>query len=123
MAKLQDGVAELFQVFKVAVNNSHVLDIMCNQCAAMLGQLAIETTDGDWKVSAKGVLSQANKNKAALPMNNPSSILYATALELRAIAKLRKVEHMNVSIPELCVDYVKELTKKHTAKAPEKATA
>lgn len=123
MAKLQDNVSELFACFNKAIGNDAVYGIICNQTAAMLGQLAITTTDGDWKVSASGVLSQAQKNKANLAMNNPCSILFATALEVRAIEKLRKV-NLTSDIPSLCSDYVKQLVKKHAtapADAPQEA--
>jgi len=111
MAKLQENVETLFAPFKGAIANDAAFDIVCNQTAAMLGQLKIETTEGDWKVSPKGILSQGTKNKAALPMNNPAAIMFAAGLELATVAKQRKLV-INSSIPELCQAWVAQIVAK-----------
>lgn len=120
MAKLQENVENLFAPFRGAIGNDVAFDTICNQTAAMLGQLKIETTEGDWKVTPKGILTQGTKNKAALPMNNPASHLFACGLELAAVSKLRDVV-INASIPKHSQDWVTQIVNK--SKWPEKAKA
>lgn len=114
MAKLQDGVSELFSCFEKSIPEP-AYSVIVNQTSAMLGQLQITTVEGDWTVSAKGILALKSKSQANLAMNDPRSILYATALELRAVEKMRNVT-VKSDVPAKCVDYVKQvLAKKPTA--------
>jgi hypothetical protein len=110
MVKLQDGVSELFACFEQAIQQP-AYDIVVNQVSAMLGQLKITTVEGDWAVSAKGILSLKSKSQANLVMNDPRSILYATALELRVVEKTRNVT-VKCDVPTKCVDYVKQVIRK-----------
>jgi hypothetical protein len=86
----------------IARHNEETFNRAVNVVASVMGELKIETDDGDLKVSSKGILSQSSKSKAALSLNNGAHYLFMCAVDIANVSKLRKVT-VNASLPELPV--------------------
>lgn len=86
----------------IARHNEETFNRAVNAVGSILGELKIDTDDGDLKVSTKGIVSQASKSKAALSLNNGAHYLFMCALDLANVSKLRKVT-LNASLPEIPV--------------------
>lgn len=105
--KLSEQVRSLFSVYTGAINDEVTFTHLVNNCADMLGQQKVTTEDGQWKCGAGFKLKAKDSHTLQLPPNNPSTPLFYFALRLNEITSAGKFI-VNASIPEMCLDYVKQ---------------
>ena len=106
--KLQENVAAILSSFATSIGNTYRFKLVCNQVASMLGQVKIDTTEGRWKVSATGILTQGTKNKAKLPMNNPAAVLFRFALALDELTEQGEFQ-VDAELPKPCRAWINNL--------------
>lgn len=94
----------------IANHLSHFTDLqgavkseVISDIASLLGKEEVNmiSKTGDWKISAKGVLSSKEGHKLQLPANNPAVILLKFGMQLAEIARNAEIE-ITAEIPKLC---------------------
>ena len=115
--KLQENVEAILSSFKSAIGTDFRFKLVCNQVASMLGQVKIETTEGRWKVSATGILTQGSKQKAKLAMNNPAAQLFRYALALDELTEQGEFQ-LDAELPKACRAWITKLPQIKDEAAP-----
>lgn len=84
-----------------------VLDEVTSDIVSLLAKEAPNMVSkvGDWKMSAKGILSSKEGHKLTLPINNPAVILLRFAMQLKEVAQAGEMD-VTADVPKVCTSWI-----------------